>query len=139
MGRPWWHDSYWEKKENRQRRPRWPNRKSWGWIGLGVLSLTLALASTGFQPAFFAWLVSFVGYFCHILALAIFLRTLLSWFRIGYYSWLVLMLNNLTDPVLLPFRRVIPSLGGLDFSPFVAIIVLYFIPSLFRWLVLLVV
>ncbi|MFC2059665.1 YggT family protein [Chloroflexota bacterium] len=39
--------------------------------------------------------------------------------------------------ILLLLRRTMPSLGGLDFSPLVAIIVLYFIPSLFRWLVLL--
>lgn len=137
MGRPWWYDSYWGKKENRQRRPRWPNRKSWVWIGLVVLSLVLAVASTGLQPAFLAWLVSFVGYICRILAIAVFLRALLSWFTIGYYSWPVIILNDLTDPILLPLRRIMPSLGGLDFSPLVAIMVLYFIPNLFRWLVLL--
>lgn len=137
MGRPWWYDSYWEKREKRQRRPRWPSRKSWAWLALVVLSLVLAVASTGFEPILLAWLVSFVSYFCRILALAIFLRAILSWFRVGYYSWPVMVLNDLTDPILSPLRRVMPSLGGLDFSPLVAIIVLYFIPSLFRWLILL--
>ena len=139
MGRPWWYDSYWEKREDRQRRPRWPNQKSLVWIGLVVLSLVLAVASTRFQPALVSWLLSFVGYFCRILALAIFLRALLSWFRVGYYSWPILILNYLTDPVLSPLRRRMPSLGGFDFSPLVAIIVLYFIPSVVRWLILLVV
>ncbi len=137
MGRPWWYDSYWEKKERRQRRSRWPSRKSWAWLVLVGLSLALSVAGTGFQPALIAWLLGFISYFCRILAFAIFLRALLSWFRVGYYSWPVIILNDLTYPILSPLRRIMPSLGGLDFSPLVAIMVLYLIPSLFRWLVLL--
>ena len=139
MGRPWWYDSYWEKKEKRRRRPRSPSRKSWAWLALVVLSLFLAVAGTGFQPALLAWLLGFIGYFCRILSLAIVLRALLSWFRVDYYSWPVIILNDLTDPILLPLRRTMPPLGGLDFTPLVAIMVLYFIPSIVGWLVSLVV
>ncbi len=139
MGRPWWHDSYWEKKEKRRRGARLLSRKSGAWLALVVLSLALTVSSTGFQPALLAWLLGFVGYFCRILAIAIFLRALLSWFRAGYYSWPLMILNDLADPILSPLRRIVPSLGGLDFSPLVAIMVLYFIPSLFKWLVLLVI
>jgi YggT family protein len=32
--------------------------------------------------------------------------------------------NQLTEPILGPIRRVMPNLGGLDFSPMVAIILL---------------
>ena len=137
MGRPWWYDSYWEKKGKRQQSPRWPNRKPWPWFVLALLSLVLAMAETGFQPALLTWLIGFVGYFCRILSLAIFLRVLLSWFRVSYYNWFVIILNDLTEPIILPIRRVMPSFGGFDFSPVVAIMVLYFIPLLFRWLVLL--
>ncbi len=38
-----------------------------------------------------------------------------------------LVLYRLTEPVLGPIRRILPSLGGLDFSPIVAIIALIFI------------
>jgi len=119
--------------------PGRPARKSWAWLALVVLSLALAVAGTGFQPVLLDWLLGFVGYFCRILALAVFLRALLSWFRVGYYSWPVIILNDLTDPILLPLRRTMPSLGGRDFTPLVAIMVLYFIPSLVGWLVSLVV
>jgi YggT family protein len=35
--------------------------------------------------------------------------------------WQILtMLERLTDPILRPISRVIPSLGGIDISPFVA-------------------
>jgi YggT family protein len=55
----------------------------------------------------------------------IFVRVLLSWFP-GIPPWhpLARALAAVTDPVLLPFRRVIPTLGGLDFSPIIAIVVL---------------
>jgi hypothetical protein len=54
----------------------------------------------------------------------------------GSDSWPVMILNDLTEPILLPLRRVIPSFGGFDFSPVIAIFVLYFIPSIFSWLLL---
>ena len=36
-------------------------------------------------------------------------------------------LFRLTEPVLGPIRRLMPDLGGLDISPVIAIIVIYFI------------
>ena len=36
-------------------------------------------------------------------------------------------LFRLTEPVLAPIRRFLPDLGGLDISPVIAIIVIYFI------------
>ena len=39
-------------------------------------------------------------------------------------------LYRLTEPVLGPIRRVIPDLGGLDFSPLIALIAIWFIRSL---------
>ena len=55
----------------------------------------------------------------------IFARVLLSWFP-GIPPWhpLVRALASVTDPILLPFRRMLPTIGGLDFSPIVAIIAL---------------
>jgi YggT family protein len=42
-------------------------------------------------------------------------------------------------PLLRPFRRFLPSFGGLDFSPIILIILIeglkmYIIPPLFAWL-----
>jgi len=128
MGRPWWHDSYWEKKEKPQRRVRWPGRKSWIWIGLVLLSLLLSAASTGFQPDLPDLILGFVSYFCRIIALGIFIRILLSWFRVMTYGWPIIILHDLTNPILEPLRRIMPTFGGFDFSPMVAILILYFIP-----------
>lgn len=39
------------------------------------------------------------------------------------------ILFRLTDPVLAPFRRFSPNLSGLDLSPIVLLLVLYFLKS----------
>ncbi len=39
-------------------------------------------------------------------------------------------LHRITEPVLRPLRQVIPSIGGLDVTPIVLILLLYFIRNL---------
>ena len=39
-------------------------------------------------------------------------------------------LNRVTEPALRPIRRVLPNLGGLDISPVVLILLLYFLRNL---------
>lgn len=45
-------------------------------------------------------------------------------------STVVDMLYRLTEPILAPFRRIIPSISGLDISPVVALLILSFIRNL---------
>lgn len=135
LGRPWWYDSYWEKGKTTRRRPGLPRSRAWVWIALVVAALLLTAASTRFIPVFLPWLVGFVRYFCRILALAIFVRVILSWFRISRYSWPIVLLDDLTNPVLSPLRRIIPSLGGFDFTPLIALVILYVFPLVFAGLV----
>ena len=59
-----------------------------------------------------------------ILKAAIVVRVISSWFPISPYSRWVRWSYLLSEPILAPFRRIIPSLGGLDLSPIVAYIVL---------------
>ena len=35
------------------------------------------------------------------------------------------LLNRTTDPILRPFRRLIPPMGGLDLSPMVVLLIIY--------------
>ena len=41
-------------------------------------------------------------------------------------------LHRLTEPALRPIRRVVPNVGGLDLSPLVLILILYFLRNLLR-------
>ncbi|WP_132656293.1 MULTISPECIES: YggT family protein [unclassified Rhizobium] len=41
-------------------------------------------------------------------------------------------LYNLTEPVLRPIRRVLPNLGGIDISPIIVLLIIFFISSLIK-------
>lgn len=135
MGRPWWHDSYWEKDRKPQRSPRLPRRKALVWIGLVVLSLLLAMSRTGFQPFIIVWLVGFVYHFCRVLSYLVFARVILSWFGISRYNIFIVILNDVTEPILSPLRRVVPMLGVFDITPLIAMGILYIIPIIVTRLV----
>lgn len=39
------------------------------------------------------------------------------------------VLNQITEPILRPIRRVIPPMGGLDLSPIVVFVIIFFLQS----------
>jgi len=55
---------------------------------------------------------------------AIFVYVILSWVSPDGYSPVGRLLGSLVEPVLGPFRRALPSLGGLDLSPIVVILLI---------------
>ena len=73
------------------------------------------------------YLVNFVELLLQILSLAILIRVLLSWFPVDPSNPIVRILYEVTEPVLMPFRRVIPRIGMLDLSPLAALLVIQFI------------
>lgn len=46
---------------------------------------------------------------------------------------IVRALSALTEPVFRQIRRVIPTVGGLDFSPFIVLIAIWFIEYVLIW------
>ena len=68
----------------------------------------------------------------HLLELALIIRVLLSWFPHDPHHPLLSILYQVTDPLLRPFRGLVP-LGGIDLSPIFAFIMLGIIQKvLFR-------
>jgi YggT family protein len=63
-------------------------------------------------------------------SIAIVIRVLLSWLRVSYYHPAVHLLIQITEPLLAPLRRYIPPMGGLDFTPMVALIILWIVEQL---------
>ena len=39
-------------------------------------------------------------------------------------------LNQVTEPVLRPIRRILPDLGGIDISPIILLLIIFFVRSL---------
>ena len=40
------------------------------------------------------------------------------------------VLNQITEPILKPIRRVIPAMGGLDLSPLIVFVIIFFLQNL---------
>lgn len=59
-----------------------------------------------------------------MLTWAIVARSLLSWFPVDQGSPLYQLLFRVTEPIIEPFRRVMPQTGMMDLSPMAAIIAL---------------
>ena len=72
----------------------------------------------------------FIGPLIQLLALAVLVRALLSWFIRDPYNPIVQVLDAVTEPILQPLRQVVPRFGMMDLSPLVAIILLQVIASL---------
>lgn len=70
------------------------------------------------------WLQNFVSILAQVLYWAILLRVLISWLPISHESAIVQLLYGITEPILGPIRRILPSMGGLDLSPMVALILI---------------
>ncbi|WP_421736254.1 YggT family protein [Caulobacter sp.] len=75
-----------------------------------------------------------------LLIMLIFVRAIVSWLvqfdiintRNRVVGQILMMLERLTDPVLNPIARVLPSIGGIDISPIVAWLALKVIQILFN-------
>jgi YggT family protein len=66
---------------------------------------------------------AFINVLAGALILAIFVRVILSWipnarlpFGLGEFVF------GVSEPILSPIRRAMPFLGGIDFSPFIALL-----------------
>jgi len=59
-----------------------------------------------------------------VFLVAVIIQVILSWINPGQYNPVIGLVHKLSDPVLKPIRRLIPSLGGLDLSPLFATLLL---------------
>jgi YggT family protein len=89
-----------------------------------------------------------IGSLLQLLVLAIVVSAVLSWLvafdvinvRHPVARQVVIFLDAVTRPVLRPIQRIVPTFGGLDISPLIAIIVLqaaqqYLLPWIFRFII----
>lgn len=76
------------------------------------------------------YLYNIVDAFFWLCSLAILLRVLFSWLRPDSNNAIVRLVFQVTEPFLAPLRRFVPSLGGLDVTPMVALILLEIVRAL---------
>jgi YggT family protein len=90
--------------------------------GQGTLPPALLVLSAVFQlmymmTEFYFWLLI--------------VSVVMSWISPGYSPFSALV-NQLAEPLLAPFRRVLPPMGGLDLSPIVAFLAIQVVQILLR-------
>ena len=94
----------------------------------GVELCLIALLKTGDIPAISGLLLLSIT---HLLKMAVWIYIIIiivqavtSWINPGAYSPVTVLIYQLTDPLVQPIRRLIPPAGGLDWSPFILLILL---------------
>ncbi|MGB5512143.1 MAG: YggT family protein [Woeseiaceae bacterium] len=88
------------------------------------LLLIIVGQTAGFVPIAATAVVKLVVLSINLFVYAIFIRVILSWVAQGAYNPATAIIATLTEPVLRPFRRLLPPMGGFDLSPIIAIILL---------------
>lgn len=111
-----------------------------GFFGIDLASIALLLILAIAKIYLLAWIAGFTPKFPGVVLLAIgeliqlvvwvfiitlFIRVILSWIQPGGYNPVLGLINQLTEPLMAPARRLIPPFGGLDLSPIVVFIFLY--------------
>jgi YggT family protein len=89
---------------------------------LGLLALTNRVIDP--LPVAMTAVVELVILSLNLFFFAILIRIILSWIAPHNYNPITALLTTLSEPILAPFRRLIPAIGGLDISPVFAIILI---------------
>ena len=95
-------------------------------IAMEALRISLTALLLGHSPRLTGIIVLSLGELAKLtvytVIFSIFIRALLSWVSTGSQHPISQLLESLTDPILQPVRRVLPTAGGIDLSPLVVFI-----------------
>ena len=95
-----------------------------------LLLMVVTLSLMGFNPVsvipqLLVWsLIGVTSLFLKVFFFALIVSVILSWVAPGSYNPGTQLVNQLCEPLLAPFRKLLPNLGGLDISPIFAFIAL---------------
>lgn len=98
------------------------------WISIDTSRYTLPPVSM-----ILAWsVVSVIGLIVKIYFFALLGMIILSWVAPGTSNPAAYLMYQLTEPVMAPFRKMLPSMGGIDFSPILVFILINIIEIALR-------
>jgi YggT family protein len=95
-----------------------------------LLLMVVTLSLMGFNPIsvipqLLVWsLIGVTSLVFKVFFFALIVSVILSWVAPGSYNPGAQLVNQLCEPLLAPFRKLLPNLGGLDLSPIFAFIAL---------------
>lgn len=90
-----------------------------------ALTLLLAYGTTGNPLQLLVWsIIGATALFLKIFFFAMIISVILSWVAPQSHNPGAELVNQICEPALAPFRRILPNLGGLDISPILVFMVL---------------
>ncbi|MDZ3828883.1 YggT family protein [Pseudomonas monsensis] len=100
-------------------------------LALMALTLLLTYGTTGNPLQLFIWaIIGVTALFLKIFFFAMIISVILSWVAPGSHNPGAELVNQICEPALAPFRKILPNLGGLDLSPIFAFLALKLIDML---------
>jgi len=94
-------------------------------LALMALTLLLTYGTTGNPLQLLIWsIIGVTALFLKIFFFALIISVILSWVAPGSHNPGAELVNQICEPALAPFRKILPSMGGLDISPILAFMVL---------------
>ncbi len=95
-------------------------------VQLLLMAVTLTLMGYnvgGFILQLLVWsVIGVTSLFLKVFFFALIISVILSWVAPGSYNPGAQLVNQICEPLLAPFRKLLPNLGGLDISPIFAFI-----------------
>jgi YggT family protein len=104
-------------------------------LQLAGIVLLLLINGIGLPGAFtlLVWsLLGVLGLLVNIYFFALLGMIILSWVAAGSRHPAIHLLYQITEPVMAPFRKVLPAMGGMDFSPILVFILINIIQIALR-------
>ncbi|WCE08056.1 YggT family protein [Pseudomonas sp. JBR1] len=90
-----------------------------------VVVVLLGASIGGLFPVLLIWaLLGVASLFLKVFFFALIVSVILSWVAPQTHNPAAELVNQICEPLLAPFRRLLPNLGGLDLSPIFAFIVI---------------
>lgn len=97
-------------------------------VGLQVIELLLVFAVSGYTANIQGLLVlsaaELLTLLINIYFWAVIIQAILSWINPDTYHPAIILLHQLTEPILRPARNILPPISGLDLSPLLVLIAL---------------
>jgi len=93
--------------------------------------LMIAFGTIGNPLQLLVWaIIGVTGLFINIFFYALIISVILSWVAPGSHNPGAQLVSQICEPALAPFRRLLPSMGGLDISPIFAFLAIKLIDML---------
>lgn len=90
-----------------------------------VVLVLLGVNPAALLPQVLVWsVIGITSLFLKVFFFALIISVILSWVAQGSNNPGAMLVNQICEPFLAPFRRLLPNLGGLDLSPIFAFIAL---------------